>query len=273
MFTPFEFRNGGKLRRFALCAGVAGVVVFGGCWQKTRVVHGVVRVSGNSGAPVAFDSIELAAYPKSVARNTFAQASVVLGKRYSSLRDEVLRASDEEAQANSVEGLSPAEEAVFKELRHLLELSDTMRGDRDAREEIEQRIIELKEAAKTAGKTRVVARFEKLAASHEQNVNGFDELRHSAPKIGMLMLQQLPETEYRTQANADGEFTMRIPAEEPYVLSAIGRVKTRGGTDYYCWIVPVKLALGSDVVVDLTNENLFTDLNRTKRVVGLSRER
>jgi hypothetical protein len=273
MRMPFEPPSGGSSRRIAFCAGALAAFLFAGCWQKIRTVHGRVRVQHASGEPITFDRIELAAYPKAVARNTFAEASLKLGKRYSELRGEVEQANNDEALANTSAGLTPAEDAVFKELRHLLELADTMRDDREARDEIRQRMVELKEETRAAGQTRVLQRFEKLAAIHAQNVSGMDQLRHSAPKLGMLMLQQLPESEYTALAGSNGAYEIRIPADEPYVLSAMGKVKTRDGTDVYCWIVPVKLALGADVVVDLNNENLFTDLNKTKQLVGMSRER
>lgn len=273
MQKPFESRNGGGWRRFILCAGVVGTLLLSGCWQKMRTVHGTVRVNHEGGGSVEFDQIELAAYPKAVARNTFAQTSVKLGQRYTNLREEIQRTAENEDAANTTDGLSPAEVAVFKELRHLLEMTDALSGEREARDEINQRILELKLETKAAGQTRVVERFEKLAALHAQNVGDLEQLRHSAPKIGMLMLKQLPATEYSALADQNGKFSLRIPADEPYVLSAMARVKTRFGPDVYCWIVPLKLALGADVAVELNNENLFTDLNKTKQLVGLPRER
>jgi hypothetical protein len=246
----------------ALCLAVLALGT-NGCWKKMRTVRGEIRVVQPDGKRVVLDRVEIAAYPKGLVKVTFAQATPRLAQHYSTLRSRIENASAEEAAAGSDEGLSAAEKRVFAEMRGLLEMADGMHGDRPALEAIERRLIDLKDQARTAGAADLVKRFEKLAAVHRRNHRDRKTLGAAAPEIAPMLLRELPVSAYRTVAYSDGHYSLRVPTDQPQVLSAVGRISTHEGDLVYTWIVPIKLALGADVVVDLDNSNLFTDVGHS----------
>lgn len=255
----------------AVCLAVLALGA-GGCWKKMRTVRGEIRVVQPDGKRVVLDRVEIAAYPKGLVKVTFAQATPKLAQHYSTLRTRIEKASTEEAEAGSDEGLGDAEKRVFAEMRGLLEMADGMQGDRPALEAIERRLIDLKDQAKTAGAGEVVRRFERLAALHRRNHRDRKMLGAAAPEIAPLLLRELPVSAYRTVAYSDGHYSLRVPTDQPQVLSAVGRISGREEDLVFTWIVPIKLALGTDVVVDLDNSNLFTDAGHSAALAEGGRE-
>ncbi len=248
---------------------VAGLLLLPtGCLRRTREISGTVSLRRADGRVVHLSQVRVSAYPKHVAKLAFAKAAPRIGAQFTQVAAQMEAVTQELSELTRTDGLDPQSAALLREVDELLALREAAGDEPGLRETVDRRLADLRADAARGPGEAALQRIDRVMLLRGRFHARMTSVTAAAPEMGRLLMASLPPAEIVDTTDAEGRFSLRIPAGAPYVLGASVLRRSAQGPAPYAWMVPVPLALGTDVVVNLDADNLLATDDQTKELAG-----
>lgn len=248
---------------------VAGLLILPtGCFRRTREISGTVSLRRTDGRVVHLSQVRVSAYPKHVAKLAFAKAAPRIGAQFTEVAAQMEAVTQEIRELTRPEGLDPQSAALLREVDELLALREGAEAEPGLRETVDRRLADLRADAARGPGEAALQRIDRVMLLRGRYQARLTSVNTAAPEMARLLMAALPPAEIVAITDVEGRFSLRIPAGAPYVLGASVLRRSPEGHEPHAWMVPVPLALGSDVVVHLDADNLLASDQQAGDLAG-----